>query len=228
MCFSAEASFTTAAVLSVVGSATLLKTQTSNIRPFAIIPLFFALQQALEGIVWVTLNAGDVTSLLHKIGVFGFLFFANLFWPLWIPGVIYRLEENQIRKKLLLGTFIIGIFVSAIFLLVWILLGRTAHSVDHHIVYKLLLRSSIGTDYIRIVEVVMLVAYFMATVLPFFISSLPRMWILGLIVGIGSVVAYIFYSLAFVSVWCFFAAIASISIYFIVIQYNKTIVKNQH
>lgn len=221
MCFSAEASFTTAAALSVVGGATMLKAHTHKIWPIAIIPLFFALQQAFEGLVWVTLNAGDVTSPLHKIGVFGFLFFANLFWPLWIPGVIYRLEQNRTRKKLLFGMFIIGVFTSLAFLLVWILFGRAAHSVDHHIVYSLLSYNSIRSDYIPIVEAIMLLAYFMAIVPVFFISSLPRMWILGLIIGIGWVVAYIFYSLAFGSVWCFFAAVSSISIYFIVVKYNK-------
>src|ERR1700722_141614 len=109
MCFSAQTSFTAAAALSVVGIATLSKVRSNKIRPFAVIPFIFAIQQGLEGIVWVTLNAGDAISLLHKIGVYGFLFFADLFWPLWIPGSIYKLEENRLRKKLLLGTLIFGL-----------------------------------------------------------------------------------------------------------------------
>jgi hypothetical protein len=36
--------------------------------------------------------------------------------------------------------------------------------------------------------------------------------ILGLVVAIGSVVAWLFYAEAFVSVWCFFAATASVVI----------------
>jgi hypothetical protein len=47
------------------------------------------------------------------------------------------------------------------------------------------------------------------------------MWILGVIGIIAFIVAHIFYYMAFGSVWCFFAAIASIATYYVVSQNKK-------
>ncbi|KTD57119.1 hypothetical protein Lsai_1723 [Legionella sainthelensi] len=55
MCFSASASFTAAGVIAAVGICSLLKARTYPLFLFALTPLFFAVQQALEGIVWITL-----------------------------------------------------------------------------------------------------------------------------------------------------------------------------
>jgi hypothetical protein len=57
MCFSATASFTAGAVLLGVGALTLRSALTSRQRhvlPFAAIPLLFAIQQLIEGVIWLT------------------------------------------------------------------------------------------------------------------------------------------------------------------------------
>ena len=66
------------------------------------------------------------------------------------------------------------------------------------------------------VQSVALSAYTLATLAPLFFSSVPKMWIVGLAMGLGWIVAQMFYAMAFASLWCFFAALASILIYFIV------------
>ena len=52
-------------------------------------------------------------------------------------------------------------------------------------------------------------AYLGATVVPLLLSSRQTVVALGGIILTGSVVAYLLYWVAFVSVWCFFAAAAS-------------------
>ena len=54
MCFSAEASFTAAAVLVPFGALSMTRAYKTDPRyiPIATLPLLFGLQQALEGAVW--------------------------------------------------------------------------------------------------------------------------------------------------------------------------------
>jgi hypothetical protein len=74
--------------------------------------------------------------------------------------------------------------------------------VDGHIVYVTEARRS-G---------LIALSYLAATGLPLILSSQRTVVVLGAIVLVGSAVAYAFYWQGFVSVWCFFAAAASIVI----------------
>jgi hypothetical protein len=56
MCFSAGASFGASAVLGAIGIVTLTKAKTTDQIPFASIPLLFAVQQAVEGTLWIGLT----------------------------------------------------------------------------------------------------------------------------------------------------------------------------
>lgn len=58
MCFSATASFTSSAVIGVIGVATLARSTHRREWLFASIPLLFALHQFAEGMVWLGLT-GD-------------------------------------------------------------------------------------------------------------------------------------------------------------------------
>ena len=51
--------------------------------------------------------------------------------------------------------------------------------------------------------------YLLATSVAFLVSSHRAVALLGAIVFVGSITAYLFYWEAFVSVWCFFAAASS-------------------
>ncbi|KTC92163.1 DUF6629 family protein [Legionella cincinnatiensis] len=226
MCFSASASFTAAGIISAVGICSLLKARTYPLCLFALTPLFFAVQQALEGIVWITLMQGDSISLLNKIGVYGFLFFAGAFWPLWLSGCLYLLEEDKKRKKLLLMVFITGIIAASKILFRLVAHKHTAVISDHHINYPMFaLTYSVSSMkhifYSYALDLVLTGAYLIAVIVPFFISSIRGMWIIGAITTIGFIVAAVFYALAFGSVWCFFGALSTIATYYIVANYTK-------
>ena len=97
MCFSATASFTAAAVLGATGGVALTKVKRKQDYFFAAIPVLFAVQQFIEGLVWMTLGQGLVTESF----AYGFLFFAFLLWPVYIPLAVWAHERNPVRKCLL-------------------------------------------------------------------------------------------------------------------------------
>jgi hypothetical protein len=58
----------------------------------------FALQQAAEGIVWLTMDA-SAHATLHHAAVFAFLAFALVIWPTWVPWSLRADERNTARRK---------------------------------------------------------------------------------------------------------------------------------
>ena|SRR5674476_769986 len=99
MCFSANASFGAGVVLVVIGVMSIKKVQHPSQILFASIPLLFAVQQISEGILWVTLPNPAYTS-LSQVMTYVFLFFAQFFWPLWVPIAILMLEKESKRKRI--------------------------------------------------------------------------------------------------------------------------------
>ena len=201
MCFSAQASFITAGITGAIGIITLARVNEPRELPFAATPLLFAFQQTVEGLLWLNLpNAPDGS--LTTVLTFLYLFFAEAFWPLHAPLAVWLIEPSVHRRNLMVVCLGVGAGVGAY--LLWWLLGHPhiATIQDGHIVYV--------TEYRHIDAVG--VAYLAATGLPLLLSSQRTVVVLGAIVLAGLVVAYAFYWEAFVSVWCFFAAAASVVI----------------
>lgn len=223
MCFSAQASFTAASVLTIIGALALSKAQTNEMRFFATTPLIFALQQMLEGFIWMTLNANNSMSYLHITSMYGYIFFASLFWPIWIPWTLYTLEPNRKRKKILIGTIATGVLFAIIAALLLAFTKIHASIVNHHIAYSFLLEPLriIPDLYRPYAELGMRMAYVVATVGALFISSIPRMWMLGFVIGISYLVSYFYFQEAFGSIWCYFAAISSLLVLYIIHCYKK-------
>jgi hypothetical protein len=198
MCFSPIASFVTAGLTGTIGIISLSRTTERREWPLASVPLFFAAQQSIEGLIWLDLRAGSLNTFLPLL----FLLFAEVLWPIFAPAAILLVEPKPIRRRLVLLCFFIGLGVG-VYLLWWILThSHSAAIVDDHIVYY---TQEPHSDMLA-------VAYLGATGLPGLLSSRRLILILGSIVFIGSIAAYIFYWEAFVSVWCFFAAAASVVI----------------
>lgn len=219
MCFSANASFAAAGALSVIGVLSVrAATNNKKLIPLATTPFFFGLQQACEGFVWITLNNGDTTSILHMISTYIFLFFASAWWPLWMPFILYIAETSPKRKKLLQIIMYIGATTAIILFIGWPLQTTGAHIIDHHIDYPVP-NYPFGITNTLIAQVVswlISLSYCIAVIIPFFISSIAYAWILGIIIAAELLTAYLFYLIAFPSVWCFFAAISSMLLYLII------------
>ncbi|NLL89783.1 MAG: hypothetical protein GX226_01560, partial [Dehalococcoidales bacterium] len=48
-----------------------------------------------------------------------------------------------------------------------------------------------------------------------FISSVKRMWVFGVLIAVACIVTGIFFSQFLTSIWCFFAAVISVIVYWI-------------
>jgi len=209
MCFSASASFGAAVVLSAIGVAAIKKVQHPSQILFASIPLLFAIQQISEGILWLTLPNPEYAG-LSQVMTYVFLFFAQFFWPLWVPIAILMLEREDKRKKI--QKVLIGIGVIVAFYSAYSLISFDLHAniVGYHITYTV-----DNPDPLRKFGGIF---YFIATVVTPFFSHIKRMWMFGTSIFISYVITAIFYDHYVVSVWCFFASIISISIYAIMIE----------
>jgi len=205
MCFSPQASFGATALLSVLGGTALKRTKQSRYVLIALIPLMFGVQQALEGFVWLALQRGDTTSLWYTIPVYGFLFFAAVWWPLYIPIMLWYLETVPSKKQWLIMPVVAGVIVALIALLHTCFTSIEAVAIGHHISYQQTTPPMGG----EILYNIGLGAYLIATAGALFISSIRYTWLMGIIVVVAFATAQLWYYLAFGSVWCFFAAIAS-------------------
>jgi hypothetical protein len=198
MCFSATASFTAAAITGVLGLVTLSRVTHRAELPLAAVPLIFALQQTLEGCLWLVLDDGFAPGLAGPLTL-GFLLLAEVWWPIFVPIAVYLAEPDAGRRRLMLAPLALGVVAGMV--LLWGILTHShrAEVIDEHIVYVS------EQPYPFLLNA----AYFIGTVLPPLLSSRRTIAVLGLIVLVGAAVAYIAYWQAFVSVWCFFAAAAS-------------------
>ncbi len=198
MCFSATASFITAGVTGAIGIVSLVKANGPRERPLAATPLFFALQQSIEGLLWLNLPVAPDGAISNGLTLL-FLFFAEVFWPVYAPMTVLLIEPNETRRRLMRLCLAMGVGVGAF--LLWSILTRSHGAVilNGHIVYM--------TEH-RYSDIFAL-GYLAATSFAIVLSSYRTVAALGAIILAGSVVAYVFYWEASVSVWCFFAAAAS-------------------
>lgn len=207
MCFCAGASFTAGVVLTAVSAATLKKVNKPSQVVFASITLFFALQQFAEGVLWLTLKHSGY-PVLQALTTQIFIIMAQVIWPALIPVSVLLLEEDRTRKKILLALLLAGLYVALSNLYGLVVYPVHAEISSRHLVYQSDLHAGFGK--------VGLALYFGVTVIPLLVSSVRRMYVLGIIMALSFVVSAVFYMQCLTSVWCFFAAVISFVIYFIV------------
>ena len=202
MCFSATASFATAAATGVIGVVTIMRVEKWYEAPLAATPLIFSIQQATEGLLWLSIGG---TKVLLPVTVLAnvFAMFALALWPLYSPLAVGLVEGEFRRRILMVLLFAVGI-VLAIYGLTGIAKSSyTACVVGNSISY------SNSHPYSNLA----LAAYVACTCLPPLLSSHRSLWAFGLLVVSGFVVSTVFYVATQFSVWCFFAAVGSVAVY---------------
>jgi len=209
MCFSAQASFTSGAVLSAIGVATVSKVRKPEQKLFAVIPILFAFQQFAEGVLWVTLRSGGYER-LQDVATHIFLVTALIIWPVMVPLSMWFMEGVKTRKKILVGLMAAGGVVSIFYAICLLSLSVYPEIQSFHIVYV--------NNFPSTPAGIGLLFYAAATIAPLFVSSVRRMWLFGILIATSFVVTGIFYAEYLTSVWCFFAALISVSIYWVLIE----------
>lgn len=213
MCFSAEASFIAGGALTVIGILSVRKVKESSQVLFASIPLLFGMQQLAEGFVWLSLTNSDYAESVPWLTRV-FIFFAQVLWPFWVPLSIMFFERENGRTLILGITTGMGFLVSALMLHRMFTENITTIVQEHHITYVFGEPSSLVKSFA--------ILYFIATICSPFFSSYKRMWVLGGSISVSFFVTKIFFEESLVSVWCFFAAVISILVYWIVSRSEKT------
>ena len=212
MCFSAEASFTGAAVITAIGTAALVKVKKPKQILFAAIPIIFGIQQCAEGIMWITLRSGGHGQ-LQDAATYIFLVTALVIWPTMIPLSAHMLETEKVRKNILNGFTAAGGLVSLFYAYCLIFYRVTPQIESFHIQYV--------DNFPGVAVKIVLGLYLLVTIVPLFVSSVKRMWLFGILILISCLVTVIFYSQFLTSVWCFFAACISVVIFWVLNGINK-------
>jgi hypothetical protein len=207
MCFSAGASFAGGAVITVIGVMTVKTNRDPPRLMFAAIPLIFGAQQISEGFVWVALQSSG-HDLMLSIASYTFLFAAVVLWPFYLPLSVMAMEKDKSLRRLLIPFLVVGIIVSLYYGTRLLLNEIDPQISSHHIKYT--------GNFPQRGALIAFAGYAAATLIPLFISSARRMWLLGLLMATSCLITGIFYKEYLTSVWCFFAALISVVIWLIV------------
>ena len=228
MCFSATASFGASAVLATIGIVAVSKAKTTPQRVFGTIPLIFSIQQLTEGFLWLSLKNTDLAS-WQPFFTYTFLVFAMAVWPFWISFTVRLLEKDAKYKRIMNILVAIGIIVAITVGFVLFLYPvevmtpmcltcpmSSTPSINQHLHYEFtfprVAKGLIGT---------FTVLYIMATIITPFLSSIKKMKWLGFVFLASYLFAVISYNGFVVSVWCFFAALLSFVVLWIIIDLRK-------
>jgi hypothetical protein len=199
MCFSATASFVAGGALGAAGAVTLREAKDKTHLPIAALPLLFGIQQAVEGVVWLT----EHKPMLQGIAAFAYVMFSHVLWPFYLPLAVTVIEPRGRRRSILKGFVIFGTSIS-LWLFWFIIHGPVTASLGARgIIY-----------YMNVPEIPYgLAAYVFVTCFACFFSSHKFIRVFGLAL-LGSLFISLWaYQQAFYSVWCFFAAILSGIVY---------------
>lgn len=210
MCFSAGASFGASAVLSIIGTAAIMKARTIPQGLFAGIPLIFSIQQLAEGMLWLSLKDPQLTS-WQPFFTDVYLLFGLVVWPVWIPFTIRLLEKDPRRKKILLLFLITGSLAAVAASYAMIFYSVNVIRADHHLHYEIGLLPA-TKEFIKLFTLF----YLAATIMTSFISSVKRTKWLGIVFLFSYCVTVIFYGDTVVSIWCYFASLLSIIVFWII------------
>lgn len=205
MCFSPQVSFAAALFLFIAGKIAHAKAL-PRFKRFAAIPTLFAIQQASEGMVWLSLIYWPTTN-AATFFAYIFILFAYIIWPTYIPWSLQLAETNkQAHKKLMMlqyfGTFFS--FSAVIYLLTY---GIQADIAQCHIAYT-------GMPLPMTLHYIALILYVIPTIGSFFVSTIRHSNLAGCAFAVSCSISYYVWYTWFTSIWCFFAALLSVGILF--------------
>jgi len=212
MCFSAEASFAGGVIISAIGLAVVTKVHKPSQLLFASIPLFFGLQQFTEGVLWLTIPNPEYVG-IQKIATYLFLVMADVLWPTLIPLSVLMMENKARKRKIIWYLLFAGISVSIYYACCLLFLNVTPQIMGYHILYN--------SDFPKLIAIPVFILYLAATLTPLFVSSIERTHMMGILMFFSCLVTAIFFTQYLTSVWCFFAALISGVIYWILSDAKK-------
>jgi hypothetical protein len=203
VCFSASANFVGSAVLGAIGVATLTEVRHRRELLFAAMPLLFALHQFTEGFVWLGLDHKLPPIVAHDAGA-AFVLYAQGFLPFVLPLSVLLIEPRGKRRRGMLGFSILGGV-----LMIYLLWGLIAYPLQ-------VSAGDNGIVYLNRITTTTLVAvlYVIATCGALFFSGYRALVVLAWLNMVGLLTVMVVRRYEFTSLWCAYAAVVSVVIYF--------------
>jgi hypothetical protein len=201
VCFSAAANFVGSGVLGAIGVVTLTKVKHRRELLFAALPTLFAVHQFIEGFVWLGLDGILSPAVTHNMGA-AFMLYAQGLLPFLLPLSVLLFEPNGKGRRRMLPFLVIGGATT-----LYILWALTAYSLEVFVKGNSIVYINPATN-----NTVVAILYIIATCGSLFFSEITDMILFGaanlvILVAVMAVKRY-----AFTSLWCAYAAVASVII----------------
>jgi hypothetical protein len=201
MCFSAAANFAGSGVLGAIGAITLTKVKHRRELLFASLPVLFAVHQFTEGFVWLGLDGVLSPQVTHDMGA-AFMLYAQGLLPFLAPLSVMLFEPDMKSRRRMIPFLVIGILTA-----LYILWALIAYPTQIYVKANSIVYTNAGTN-----NIVVAILYVVATCGSLLFSKIKDMVIFGIANLVILVVVMELKRYAFTSLWCAYAAIASVII----------------
>ena len=201
MCFSAAANFVGSGVLGAVGVVTLTKVKHRRELLFAALPVLFAIHQFIEGFVWLGLDGMLSPAVTHDMGA-AFMLYAQGLLPFLLPLSVFLFESDKPSRKRMIPFLVLGTLTT-----LYILWALTAFPTQVYVKQNTIVYINQATNNLTVA-----IFYVIATCGSLFFSKIRAMIMFG---GANLVILLAVMALkryAFTSLWCAYAAVASVII----------------
>ena len=200
------------------------KAERPGYKPLALVPFFFGVQQFVEGLEWTAIGNGSAPPMepLATFGALGFLFFAYCFWMIWIPWSAWCISRSTDSRRLqsrlkwvAIVASVLGIIFYTPFLFNMPAVQPSVHSTGR-LLYDLSGLGSIWHDFVNTRSPLGELLYWGFIVLPLLAVSDRAVKLFGVLIFVSIFLTWLTYSATFNSVWCFYCAVLSIMVIWIV------------
>jgi hypothetical protein len=201
MCFSAEANFVGSGALGAIGVVTLTRVKHRRELLFAALPLLFAIHQFIEGFVWLGLDGVLSPTVAHNMGA-AFMLYAQGLLPFLLPLSVLLFEPDGHSRRRMIPFLALGAATT-----LYILWALTAYPLQLYIRGNSIVYINQATN-----NMVVAVLYVIATCGSLFFSKVRAMVMFGAANLVILLAVMEFKRYAFTSLWCAYAAVASVII----------------
>jgi hypothetical protein len=201
MCFSATANFVGSGVLGAIGVVTLTRVKHRRELLFASLPALFAIHQFIEGFVWLALDGILSPAVAHDMGA-AFMLYAQGLLPFLLPLSVLLFEADRKSRNRMLPFLVLGGATT-----LYILWALTAFPTQVYIRENSIVYINQATN-----NTAVAVLYVIVTCGALFFSKVKAMVMFGaanliILLAVMEIKRY-----AFTSLWCAYAAVASVII----------------
>jgi hypothetical protein len=201
MCFSAAANFAGSGVLGTIGVATLTRVKHRRELLFASLPTLFAIHQFIEGFVWLGLDGIFSRGLTHGMAA-AFMLYAQGLLPFLLPLSVLLFEPDGPCRRRMMPFLALGAGTA-----LYTLWALTTYPLQVYVKGNSIVYINQATN-----NTALAVLYVIATCGSLFFSKVRAMVLFGAANLAILLVVMMVKRYAFTSLWCAYAAIASLII----------------